>query len=490
MALNKNVLRRVWEKFLDNLWGQMDEERSAEIERALGFDLLKDQLWVALDNSEQAAAGWFYPINIYVGDDGSSLFSIVTQNGKLWQIDMRVENNTLSLGEWIEVTEIFQPIQQSTLIIRELPDGRHRWMGVVATSVLNRVAEIDSTELFDSFIEYWRDTGENPRIDYYHMGDSDPEAWEFGTADYLAREGCCYIASGTFDEDHPLAKATIRAYKRDPEGTWGWSIEFYAHAEPEILVLEPKVQVPIYKRGKNTRISVVKEVDAAGLFTRVGISQEKSRMASRDIEDKLKELFGDDEAGILSFLEGVDVTNRTIKDSKIIHRDKKTQGRTDPKPTPAPEPDPDDDDDEENDNPDEGNADEEDEDAPEIILDDEAVAQIAQKLEESPTMKAIQQSISQLTETVGKLASAKEEDTKEIARLKKVNGKLAERVEQVEKTEEEKQKTWSEDLPRKRKLQASYQPRHSRKGADEDEDEEEDFADIADKTLQSIPNSY
>lgn len=480
MALNKNVLRRVWEKFLENLWGQIDQERSAEIERALGFDLLKDQLWVALDNSEQSAAGWFYPINIYVGDDGSSLFSIVTQNGKLWQVGMKVENNALSLGEWVEVTEVFQPTQQSTLVIRELPDGRHRWMGVVATSVLNRVAEIDSTDLFDSFIEYWQDTGEAPRLDYYHMGDSDPEAWEFGTADYLAREGCCYIASGLFDEDHPLAKATIRAYERDPEGTWGWSIEFYAHAEPEILVLEPKVQVPVYKRGKNTRISVVKEVDAAGLFTRVGISQEKSRMASREIENKLKELFGEDEAGILSFLENVDTVNRTIKDEKIIHRDKKTQGRKPAEPLPEPEDDPDAE-------PEDDEEDEEEEGSSEVILDDEAVAQIAKHLEESPTMKALQQAITQLTENVGKLASAKEEDAKEIARLKKVNAKVTERLEQVEKSEEEKQQTWKEDLPRKRKMQASYRATDSRKG---DEDDEEGFDEIAAKTLQTIPNSY
>lgn len=488
--MNKGLLQRAWDKFIEKFGRELDKERSAEIERAIGFSRLREQLWVALDNSEQAAAGWVYPIDVYVGDDGSSLFSIVTQNGKIYQVPMTVVDDNLTLGTWTQVTEVFEPVQQSSLVIRKLADGTHRWSGIVATSVLNRVAEIDGIELFDSFIDYWQATGEQPRVDYYHMGDADPEAWEFGTADFLAREGCCYIASGTFDEDHPLAKATIRAYERDPEGTWGWSIEFYAHAEPEIIVLDPKVQVPVYKRGKNTRISVVKEQDAASLFTRVGITQEKSRMASRDIEDKLKELFGEDEEGVLAFLETVDTVNRTIKDEKIIHRDKKTQGRTDPKPTPAPAPDPDDDDDEENDNPDEGNADEEDEDAPEIILDDEAVAQIAQKLEESPTMKALQQSIAQLTETVGKLASAKEEDTKEIARLKKVNGKLAERVEQVEKTEEEKQKTWSEDLPRKRKLQASYQPRHSRKGADEDEDEEEDFADIADKTLQSIPNSY
>lgn len=476
MSFSTASLRKVWDKFLDHLLGEADKERSLALSR------LGDQLWEALNSSEQAAAGWTYPIDIFMGDDGNSLFSIVTQNGKLYQIPLTVSGETLSLGAWTQVTEVFEPVQQSKLVIRTQSDGSHRWLGVCATSVLNRVGEIDSSELFDSFVEHWTDTGENPRVDFYHMGGADPKAWEFGTADYLAREGCCYIASGLFDEDHPLAKAAIRAYNDDPPGTWGWSIEFYAHAEPEILVVEPKVQVPVYKRGKNTRISFVKEVDAAGLFTRVGITEEKTRM-KRDIQDKLEELFGDDTEALAAFVENVDTVNRTIKDEKVIHRAKKDE----PKETPAPAPDTDDDeDDEENDNPDAGNADEKDEDAPEIELDDEAVKQIAEQVASTDAFKAIQQSIQSLTETVNKLASAKEEDTKEIARLKKVAAKTAQRLETVEQDDVSKKQTWAEDLPRKQTIRASYRPRDEH--GDSDLEDSDDLAKIAESNLRKLPS--
>lgn len=480
MGVNTERLRRMWDKFLDNLLGEIDRDRHAEIERAVGFSQLREQLWAALENSEQSAAGWAYPVDIFLGDNGSDLFSIVAQNGKFYEMPIKVENANLTIGEWTEVKQEFVPVAQSKFVIRKQADGRHRWSGIVATSVLNRVAEIDSTDLFDSFIEHWQDTGEAPRVDYYHMGETDPEAWEFGTADYLARDGCCYIASGLFDEDHPLAKATIRAYERDPEGTWGWSIEFYAHAEPEVVVVEPKIQIPVYKRGKNTRISVVKEEDAAGLFTRIGIIEEKSRMASRDVEAKLKELFGDDEEGALAFLSNVDTVNRTIKDKKLVHRDKKD----DPKETPAPAPPHDDDDDGE----------EDDEDTPEkeeteLVLDEEVVDQIAEKVAKSPTFQAIQKSLETLQASVTQFASAREEDAKEISRLKKINAKVTERLEQVEKTDDEKQQTWTQDLPRKRQVQVTTRPKDTRRGRDEDE-EEEDFEDIANRTLESIPNSY
>jgi hypothetical protein len=486
MSFNTNTLRKVWDKFLDHLLGEMDQENSEEIERSIGFGRLREQLWDALENSTQAAAGWAYPIDVYIGDDGSSLFSIVTQNGKLFQVPITISEDNLSLGEWTQVTEVFEPVSQSKLVIRELPDGSHRWLGVVATSVINRVGQIDSTELFDSFVAHWLDTGEDPRVDYYHMGDSDPEAWEFGTADYLAREGCCYIASGTFDEDHPLAKATIQAYERDPEGTWGWSIEFYALTEAEVLKLEPKIQVPVYKKGKNTRISVVKEVDAAGLFTRIGITEEKTRM-KRDIMDKLEELFGDDETALAAFVENVDTVNRTIKDDKLIHRSK-TKRVDDPKETPAPKTDPKDEDVEEDDEEDDGEeegAEEEKDRVAEIVLDDAGLAALATQVTETPFFKTLQQSLTTLQESVGKLASGKEEDAKEITRLKKVNAKMAQRLEAVEVDETDKKQTYLEDLPRKRAVQASYRPRVEHAAADEDG--EEDYAEIANGILKTLP---
>jgi regulator of replication initiation timing len=466
MGIRSQALRKLWEGILGRLTNK----------RATSVSHLWEQLWTKLEQSTDASGQMAYPMDAYVGDDGSSLFAIVTQGGKLFQVPISVRNEDITLGEWTQVTEVFQPVQQSSFTIRRQADGRHRWMGVVATSVINRVGEIDSVALFDSFVEHWQNTGEQPRVDYYHMGDSDPEAWEFGTADYLAREDCCYIASGLFDEDHPLTQATIRAYERDPAGTWGWSIEFYAHVEPEIVVLNPKVQVPVYKRGKNTRISVVKEVDAAGLFTRIGITEEKFRM-KRNIQEKLEELFGDDAEGLAAFVETVDTVNRTISDDKLIHRQKADEAA-----------DPDEDEDE-----DEGTDEEEDAEenqrVAQIELDEAGLAALAEQVSTSPAFVELQRTIASLTESVGKLVTAKEEDAKEIARMRGENTKLAKRLATVEADETEKKQTWAEDLPRRKSVRASYRPKDEHAvDVEEGVDEDRGFDEIAAETLRKLPS--
>lgn len=474
MGTRAGALRQVWGAVLERVSGK---------KRATSLSNMWEQLWVALDNDENSAAGWAYPIDVFVGEDGSSLFAIVTQNGKLYQVPITVRSTDITLGSWTQVTEIFQPVQQSSWRITRQADGRYRWLGICATTVLNRVGEIDSSELFDSFVEHWQDTGECPRVDYYHMGDTDPEAWEFGTADYLARDGCCYIATGLFDENHPLAKATIRAYERDPDGTWGWSVEFYAHTEAEILVLDPKIRVPVYKRGKNTRISVVKEVDAAGLFTRIGsITEEKKRM-NRNIQDKLEELFGDDADGLAAFVETVDTVNRTIKDDKLIHRQKKEDA--------APEAEEDEDADTDADE--DGDTEDETSRTAEIELDEEGIAALAEQVTSAPAFKQLQQSVAALTESVGKLLTAKEAADKEVERLKADNTKLAKRLATVEADETEKKQTWAEDLPKRKSVRATYRPKDAHARTDDAEDgdlveEDRGFDEIAAETLAKLPS--
>lgn len=469
----KNTLRRVWDRFLDFMLREMDSGTKEEVERAIGFGRLREQLWTELDNSERAADGWIYPIDIFIEDDGS-LSSVVTQNGKLYQVKLSLSNDNLSLGEeWVQVTEVFEPVEQNRFAIKRQADGRHRWLFVAATSVINRVGEIDSGELFDSFVADAEETGKYPRVDFYHMGDADPEAWEFGTADYLARDNCCYIATGLFDEEHPLAKATIRAYEENPD-VWGCSIEFYAKAEPELILASPEIKVPVYKSGRNTRISVVKEVDAAGLFTRIGITEEKSRM-KRDVLDKLTELFGDDEEALAAFIETVDTVNRTVKDEKMVHRNKKAAKQDE-----ATE-------DEEED----GEAEEETEGEEDTIrhleLDDEALSELAGKVATTPAFAAIQQSLEKLQTSLDELAKAKEENTAEIARLKKDNGKLAKKVQSLEQDEDEKFQEKLTDLPRRKTATASYRRPREIHAADEDEEDENDLAAVAAETLRKLP---
>ena len=462
---DRTLLRRVWEGFLDSIGIPQ------EVDRSVSFPRLNEKLWQALDESYEEK-GWAYPINMYL--DEGQVFALVTQGGKLYQIPMQMNGEDLTLGEWLQVEEDFKPVVQSRFFIRRQKDGSYRWTSIAATTVLNRVGEIDSSELFDSFVEQANKNGKYPRLDFYHLGESDPAAWEFGTADYLAREGVCYIASGTFDEDHPLAKATIQQCQESD--SWGNSIEFYAYAEPEILMMEPEVRVPIYKKGENTRISVVLEEDAAGLFTRMGVGEKVDRAMDKTTKEALKKLFGEDEEGLENFIQSVDDTNERVKNERLVHRAKKDE-----------ESEADISDDIEEDI-EEDQIDEEDP-GYDYVLDEEGLAVLAQQVMDSDHIKtpiaAVQQSIDELKALVSGLVEKREEDSKEISRLKKSNRKLTDVVAALAQDEAEKQQTWSEDLPARRAVTVSYRPRDIHSNEDMDE-EDDSMAAQAERTLSKI----
>lgn len=480
---SRSALKKAWDNIINTLYSNVSEQ-TAEIERAIGFQRLREQLWDALDNSEQAAAGWVYPIDVYFDEAGGGLFSIVTQGGKLFRVPMTVSGDTVSLGAWTQVTEVFESVSQTkdSFKITRQNNGQHRWLFVAATSVINRVGEIDSVSLFDSFIQHAAETDEYPRVDFYHLGSTDPEKWEFGTADYLARDENCYIATGLFDEDHPLARAAIKAYEEQP-GVWGCSIEFYAFVEPEIIVLDPEVRVPVYKSGKNTRISIVKEVDAAGLFTRVAnVTEEKVRM-KRDITKVLEEFFGDDKEAMENFAESVDGINRSIKTEGLISRAKKAKQDPNPK----------EDEDEDAENTEAENTEEDDsddaDDAP-IELDDEAIAQVAKQVSALPQFVAIQQSLDKLQAALDIVVQSQQNSAKDVTALKKDNATLAKRVASLSKDDSERMQKLSEDAPSThRTRKAGYRPREEHAAdIDADENDEEDLEVIAKRTLSKLPS--
>lgn len=469
----ESVLKEAWNRLLESIRQNISQE-TQRVEQAMSFARLRDQLWVALDNSENAAAGWAYPIDVFVGDDGVSLFSIVAQNGKLYQVPMTVSGEELTLGEWVQVTEVFQPVSQNSFTVTRQKDGTYRWLSIAATTVLNRVGEMDSAELFDSFIAHAEQTGKYPRLDFYHLGGTDPELWEFGTADYLARDGVCYIASGTFDEDHPLAQAFIQTSKNGSD-EWGNSIEFYAYTEPEIIVLEPKIQIPVYRQGENIRISLVLEKDAACLFTRmVGFNEEKKRTMDPRVEAALKKLLGDDEEALEKFIESVDTVNQTVKNERLIHRQNNSAEGEETEEDVAEESD-------------EEEQQEEVAQSTLLELDDESLAHLAQQLTNSEAFANITQSLDKLAEAVAQLVIDRESDNKEIIQLKKANAKLNKQVQALSADETVKKQTWAQDLPARRTLQVTYR-RRDQDDAIEDDEELNDSEAIAQKTLAKLPS--
>lgn len=166
-----------------------------------------DKLQQSVNESEDG--GMYWVLDIYAGD--GELFAVVANLGKLYRVDLTVTGTDVTAwARW------WKSKPHSRRCSRGAPsrcDGRYgayRWTMIAATSVLNRVGEIDSGELFDSFIRHAEETGEYPTLDFYHLGSAGAQ-WEFGEADYLARDGVCYIASGLFDTDKPLGRAAVNA---------------------------------------------------------------------------------------------------------------------------------------------------------------------------------------------------------------------------------------------------------------------------------------
>jgi hypothetical protein len=479
---DRTVLHRVWDVFLDSMGlASAPEEarydlitteevrkeiaRATKLDRSMSMGRVHQQVYEALGDAE---GGWAYPIDIYVDDNGRDIFSIVAQSGKLFRVPIAISEETVTLGEWLQVKEEFAPVSQNRFFIRRQKDGKYRWMAIAATSVLNRIGEIDSIKLFDSFIEKATKRNQYPRLDFYHYGETNPKVWEFGTADYLARDGVCYIASGTFDEGHPLAEATIRACEGSDD-EWGCSIEFYAYAEAETIVVEPEIKIPVYNEGENTRISVVLEEDAAGLFTRMGVKEGVTRTMDTKTRDALEKLFGTDSDELKSFMdqfeEGVDGTNKRVKNDKLIHRavtEDVAEEATEEDET------------------------EEDAGSEGLVLDEAAVAEITKQMVASPEMQAFFQSVNEIKTLVADSVVAREKDQQEIDQLKKSNSQLAKAVERLGKDEGLKKSEYLQDLPANKRQVVTFRPRDAH--SDDEEGDLEDFTAIAQRTLQGLPS--
>ena len=465
---NRTILREIFDGFLSSLGYNDDADRFDLLDittlspkqRALAIDRIYQQLYRQLREMDE----WSYPMSLYI--EGGSIFCTVAQAGMIFKVPLTIGNDSVKMGDWVRVEETFTPVVEQSFRVRKMPDGKYRWTAIAGTTVLNRVGEIDSSELFDSFIEHAERTGEYPRLDFYHLGIENPDIWEFGTADYLVREGCCYIASGLFDEDHPLAKATVQSCnKGDLE--WGNSVEFYASVKEELIVLSPEVKVPVYKRGRNSRISLVLEEDAAGLFTQYVLSQEVTRTMDQKTREKLTALYGGDEAGLQAFLDQfetqVDGVNRTVKDKNLVHRAKDAKA-ADAKAG-----------DESEDA--EDSVDDESEDDNEIVIDDETIDEIASQVVQSKDFQTLVKGVAALQKMVGEMIVERNKDKAEITRL---NGAVGE----LNKEETEKKQEYLQDLPRNRRTVITHRPREMNdalNGGDASMDG------IANRTLNGIP---
>jgi hypothetical protein len=195
-----------------------------------------------------------------------------------------------------------------------------RWLTVSATSVLTKSGEIDSTILFDSFVDAVNRGAVYPYRTFFHKG----EQFRTGQCDFIAREGYALITSGIYDNSE-IAKAEIEARSNDPD-YWGDSIQYLPAEQPEIVEVADGITIPVYRSGILEEISTLPNIHADGYYTNKAYKQEVKRAMNKREKDALIKLFGGDEEKANSWLEAnVDEINRSIVDSGQIARSTETE---------------------------------------------------------------------------------------------------------------------------------------------------------------------
>lgn len=403
-------LERIWERV----------KRAFDAERAQSISQLYDVVWSQMRDSD----AWLH--DLYY-DDGN-LFAITSQEGLLYRTPIMMANGDVSLGEAQRVEAEFAASERAQrrggFRVMRQADGGYRWFAIAETAVLLRVGEIDSTALFDTFVERAEEVG-YPPLRFYHTPGLD-----FGQTDWLARDGACLLASGTLDMDNPLAQALVA---RTADG-WGCSNGFAPDAGPEMLAVADGVTVPIYNSGTLREISVLPEDKAASWFTRVA-AMGVTRMNSK-VEEALRALLQDDDAAeeVIALVDG---TNETIRAKGLITRD---QDNSDANAEDAPVAE---------------NSEEEPEDEEEIPaegvtieLTEEALSSIMEQLNAGP-----------LAEMQAELEAVRSNAQEREAALQETISDLTGQVAQLARSDEEKQREWLADLPRSPVNRVTYRPR-------------------------------
>lgn len=250
-------------------------------------------------------------LDIFVDKDGT--FAIFTRSdGQLYKMQVHVDDkNVITTDPEEKVSMEFTQRTTEIITVKREADNRIRWFAMPAcTAVLNRSGEIDSTALFDSFVEHVDRTQQYPVLDFYHMG----EKIVLGQADWVARDGVTYCASGLFD-DTPIGRAAAEALIKEP-GFWGLSIAYVPTSKPTTIRSVEGISIPVYSAGINRFISLLPEGNAASILT--SISMEVSRMKT-EVMDALKRLVGDNKDLLKEFELKIDSVNRTAEG--MISRD-------------------------------------------------------------------------------------------------------------------------------------------------------------------------
>jgi hypothetical protein len=410
------------------VWTAADKEPPEEA-RALGTGDMAMQLEPLVQQARPGGMPWI--LDLFHAAEGMSV--VFTDQGQLFSAPVNVDgDDVVTLGEVVQVKQEFTPVGRT--VLRQQEDGSWRWFSRSAVAVLNRVGEIDSRALFDSFIEHAERTGEYPTRQFYHLlGD----AWTVGQFDWLGREGNVLLTSGVYN-DSELAQTEIKARQIEPDA-WGDSIRFQPDGKDSLEILEVSdgVSVPVYTKGRLIEVSTLPEDRAASWFTSGVVMEERSMEMDTKQFKGLVELFMDEDAAKEWLDKNAGELNRQIKEAGLIARSVDESG--------------------------EGNDGGDDDsvnvtnvtiNAPEshIVGDDELVRAIVEQLEQSEVVRdyetAIEEAqvkITELQETIDGLAQA-----------------LDSRLVALEEDDDEKRQRYREDMPAPKTV-VTYRPSEARR---------------------------
>lgn len=474
--------------------------REPERKRAVAMYSVWNRVNDALLLADMAEGTYSQLIDIYI--DENELFALAIREGRLIRMDLVVVDNDVFLGDVRELEFMDDDAEMGRSIVYRQADGRFRFLCVASTSALNRVGEIDSRALFDSFIEYANASGDYPILNFYHQGTRS----RLGKVDYLARDEHVYLASGLFD-DNEFGRAAAEGVDKEP-GYWGNSIEFKP-LEGEMLRLIERgvnVTIPVFTKGINTAISLLPEGDAAALFTSYSESVGGQRM-NAEVKESVLRLFNGDEELAERFEATVDAVNREVdtmihrsnnevvadQEEEVVEREvtEETEAVVETETEEAVER-------EVTENEAETVEEEateeateevvEEEGTPEIVLDDDFVPSVANELVGyAPFIRALHEmNIQANAGTNDAVERAQVSIEALLMRLNELERSLTERIAVLEADEEQKRMVWQEDKPAaKPQVVVSYRARNNAP----EEDEAVSMADKAKDTLRAVYGS-
>lgn len=426
-------------------------------ERAITIDRLAAKVY----EWSEAEEGRPYLVTFYV--DNGLLYGLFNQRGQLLRAPLDIDAaDVLTVGTLTPVTEQFTPVGRSAFRVMRQADGRMRFFMVAGTAVLNRVGEIDSTELYDDMIARARETGFYPRLDFYHLGDTDP--WfEFGQFDFLARMGVAYIGTGLFDEGHPLARALVRSLEKRSD-YWGASIEYIPDRINGMEYQQfGKLEVLVATRGINTRISVLPESDAASWYTSLGFKRRTMSTLQNGINAAVRTLARDN-GFPEEFLDDVTKMDEFVRKMGHLFRSAATTPAAEAPTTDTPAP----------------------TETPATLTTEVSLEQEIE-LDDAAVEAITRTAVAQFDAKLDPIAQALTSISSMVERMAGQLGGMAERLQALEADDATKRDLWKQDLPAKivngaNKRTMTYRPREQR-----GDDTPADASQIASKTLAGLP---